>query len=46
MPGVRKRGEEVRNFILENLSYNNNIAVLTAEKFNISLPAVSGEKPD
>jgi anti-sigma regulatory factor (Ser/Thr protein kinase) len=40
MPGVRKRGEEVRNFILENLANNSNIAALTAEKFGISLPAV------
>ncbi|MDR3020291.1 MAG: DUF4325 domain-containing protein [Treponema sp.] len=40
MPGVRKRGEEVRNFILENLSDNSNIAALTADQFKISLPAV------
>ena len=40
MPGVRKRGEEVRKFILENLSDNKNIASITSERFGISLPAV------
>jgi len=40
MPGVRKRGEEVRNFILKNIAKNENIAALTALQFGISLPAV------
>ena len=40
MPGVRKRGEEVRVFILTNITENRNIAALTSERFGISLPAV------
>jgi hypothetical protein len=40
MPGVRKRGEEIRDFILSNITESKNIAVLTAERFGISLPAV------
>jgi len=40
MPGVRERGEEIRDFILTNISGNRNIAALTSEKFGISLPAV------
>ncbi|MCL2066072.1 MAG: DUF4325 domain-containing protein [Treponema sp.] len=40
MPGLRKRGEEIRLFILENITGKRNIAALTSEKFNISLPAV------
>ena len=40
MPGVRKRGEEIRNFILENLTGKKNIAALTSKQFDISMPAV------
>jgi len=40
MPGIRKRGEEIRDFILTNITKNRNIAVLTSEQFGISLPAV------
>jgi anti-sigma regulatory factor (Ser/Thr protein kinase) len=40
MPGVRKRGEEIRDFILSNITGNRNIAALTSERFSISLPAV------
>ena len=40
MPGVRKRGEEIRDFILSNITENRNIAALTSEQFGISLPAV------
>jgi len=40
MPGVRKRGEEIRDFILNNITDRKNIAALTAERFGISLPAV------
>ncbi|MCL2209836.1 MAG: DUF4325 domain-containing protein [Treponema sp.] len=40
MPGVRKRGEEIRDFLLENIKYNRNFATLTAERFGITLPAV------
>jgi len=40
MPGVRKRGEEIRNFILTNIVENKNIADLTSRQFGISLPAV------
>jgi hypothetical protein len=40
MPGLRKRGEEIRGFILQNVTQNNNIAALTAERFGITLPAV------
>jgi anti-sigma regulatory factor (Ser/Thr protein kinase) len=40
MPGVRQRGEEIREFILANITENRNIAALTAERFEISLPAV------
>jgi DNA-binding transcriptional ArsR family regulator len=40
MPGVRERGEEIRDFILTNIAENGNIAALTAQRFNISLPAV------
>jgi len=40
MPGVRKRGEEIREFILFNISENRSIAALTSQRFEISLPAV------
>jgi len=40
MPGVRRRGEEIREFILNNITLNRNIAALTSERFGISLPAV------
>jgi anti-sigma regulatory factor (Ser/Thr protein kinase) len=40
MPGVRRRGEEIRDFILNNITKNENIAALTAGQFDISLPAV------
>jgi len=40
MPGIRKRGEEIRDFILTNITDNKNIAALTSEQFGISLPAV------
>ena len=40
MPGLRRRGEEIREFIIANISNNKNIAALTAEHFGISLPAV------
>lgn len=40
MPGIRKRGEEIRDFILTNITENKNIAVVTSERFDISLPAV------
>jgi len=40
VPGVRKRGEEIRNFILANISGKKNIAAFTSQKFGISLPAV------
>jgi len=40
MPGVRRQGEKVRNFILKNITGNKNIAALTARKFNISAQAV------
>ena len=40
MPGVRKRGEIIRGFILKNLTDNKDIAAMTARKFNISAQAV------
>ena len=40
MPGVRQRGEEIRDFILENITGNRNIAALTSDRFGITLPAV------
>jgi len=40
MPGLRKRGEEIRDYILANIAENRNIAALTSERFGISLPAV------
>ena len=40
MPGIRKRGEEIRDFIVKNIAESKNIAVLTSEQFGISLPAV------
>ena len=40
MPGVRKHGEEIRSFILNNITENRNFAVLTSQQFGISLPAV------
>jgi DNA-binding MarR family transcriptional regulator len=40
MPGVRRRGEEIREFILNNITESENTAALTAERFGISLPAV------
>jgi len=40
MPGIRQRGEEIRDFILTNITDNKNIAVLASERFGISMPAV------
>ena len=40
MPGVRKHGEEIRSFILNNITENSNFAVLTSQQFSISLTAV------
>jgi len=40
MPGIRKRGEEIREFILTHITGNKNIAALTSERFEISLTAV------
>ena len=40
MPGIRRRGEEIRSYILANIAENRNIAALTSDKFGISLPAV------
>jgi len=40
MPGVRRHGEKVRDFILRNITDNKNIAAMTARKFNISTQAV------
>ncbi|MDR0496289.1 MAG: DUF4325 domain-containing protein [Treponema sp.] len=40
MPGIRKRGEEIRDFILRNITDVKSIAAVTAKQFNISLPAV------
>ena len=40
MPGVRRRGEKIRDFILRNITENKNIAAMTARKFNISMQAV------
>jgi len=40
MPGVRRQGEEIRSFILQNVTVHKNIAALTAKEFGISLPAV------
>jgi hypothetical protein len=40
MPGVRSRGEKIRDFILRNITENKNIAAMTARKFNISTQAV------
>jgi len=40
MPGVRARGEEIRDFILKNITDNESIAAMTARQFDISLPAV------
>jgi anti-sigma regulatory factor (Ser/Thr protein kinase) len=40
MPGVRGRGEEIRGFILKNISGDENIAALTARSFGISVQAV------
>jgi len=40
MPGVRKRGEDIRDFLLNNITENRNFAVLTSQQFGISLPAV------
>ena len=40
MPGIRERGEEIRNFILLNISSNRNIASITAQRFFISHQAV------
>jgi anti-sigma regulatory factor (Ser/Thr protein kinase) len=42
MPGVRNRGEMIRHFILENVgSHQNDIVLLTSNKFNISRQAVN-----
>ena len=40
MPGVRKRGEEIRDFILNNITESKNIASVTSQQFEISLSAV------
>jgi anti-sigma regulatory factor (Ser/Thr protein kinase)/predicted transcriptional regulator len=41
MAGIRKHGEEIRNFIINNVSDNTKfIAALTSKEFNISKPAV------
>ena len=40
MPGVRKRGEEIRDFILNNITENKNIAALASQRFGITLQAV------
>jgi len=40
MPGIRRRGEKIRDFILKNITENKNIAAMTAQKFNISTQAV------
>ena len=40
MPGIRKRGEEIREYILNNITGNRNIAVMASQHFGISLPAV------
>ena len=40
MPGVRRRGEEIRDFILTNIAKSKNFAALTSQRFGISLPAV------
>jgi len=40
MPGLRERGEDIRNYILLNITRNRNIAALTSERFGITLPAV------
>jgi len=40
MPGVRKHGEEIRAFLMNNITENRNFAVLTSQQFGISLPAV------
>jgi len=40
MPGIRKRGVEIRDYILANITGNKNIAALTAKQFEISLTAV------
>jgi predicted transcriptional regulator len=41
MPGIRKRGEEVRNFIVSNVTLNpKRIVTFTSEHFGISRPAV------
>lgn len=39
MPGVRERGEKVRNFILKNIS-RPDIARLSADKFDVSVQAI------
>ncbi len=42
MPGVRNRGEMIRQFIMENVgSHQNDIVTLTSDKFNISRQAVN-----
>lgn len=42
MPGLRKRGESIRRFILENIEkHPSDIARITAEKFDISRQAVN-----
>ena len=40
MPGVRRRGEEIRDFIIKNITENENIAAITARRFHISAQAV------
>jgi len=40
MPGIRERGEEIRDFIITNITDIKNIAAITSEQFGISLPAV------
>jgi len=40
MPGIRKHGEEIREFLLNNISENRNFAALASQQFGISLPAI------
>ena len=40
MPGVRKRGEEIREYLLNTIPCKSNFAELAAERFGITLQAV------
>ena len=40
MPGIRKRGEEIRDFILTHITECENIAAVTSQHYGISLQAV------